>query len=135
MKRILISCIISLILTLLCAEIFSIYNFGSIPTLLTSLYLISMFAIFEYFTLFIIYVCRKLMNKEKIKTKETVSLIILFIALLLILFFIIAINIDWLNWYVYSSPFYINVIFRSVEFLLPATILIVISVILLKKQN
>ena len=47
---ILISSIVMLILTFMFAEIFSIYYFGSVPTLLTTLYLISIFSILQRLT-------------------------------------------------------------------------------------
>lgn len=134
-RIILILSIISLILTFVFAELFSIYHFCSIPTLLTSLYLISIFAIFDYLFIFVTYVIRKLVKKQKIQIKKIISLILLFLALLLILLFLIVINVDWLNWYAYSSPFYINIIVRSVEFLLPSIVLIAFSILLIKKGN
>ena len=42
-RTIIILSIIILVLTFIFAEIFSIYHFGNVPTLLTSLYLISIF--------------------------------------------------------------------------------------------
>ena len=132
---IIILTIITLVLTFAFAEIFSIYHFGSVPTLLTSLYLISIFAIFEYLSISITYVIRKLIKKEKIRSKEIIGLILLFIALLLILLFLVVVDVDYLNWYTNSSPFYLNVIVRSVEFLIPSLILIVVSVILLKNKK
>ena len=133
--RLVIISIISLILTFVFAELLSLYHFGSIPTLLTSLYLISMFAIIECLFISITYIIKKIVKKQKIGVKKIIGLFLLFIALLFILSFLIVVDIDWLNWYVYSSPFYINVIIRSVEFLLPAIILIVISIVLMKKGN
>lgn len=133
--RLVIISIISLILTFVFAKLLSLYHFGSIPTLLTSLYLISMFAIIEYLFISIAYIIKKIVKKQKIGVKKIIGLFLLFIALLFILSFLIVVDIDWLNWYVYSSPFYINVIIRSVEFLLPAIILIVISIVLMKKGN
>lgn len=133
--RLVIISIISLILTFVFAELLSLYHFGSIPTLLTSLYLISMFAIIEYLFISITYIIKKIVKNQKIGVKKIIGLFLLFIALLFILSFLIVVDIDWLNWYVYSSPFYINVIIRSVEFLLPAIILIVISIVLMKKGN
>lgn len=133
--RLVIISIISLILTFVFAELLSLYHFGSIPTLLTSLYLISMFAIIEYLFISITYIIKKIVKNQKIDVKKIIGLFLLFIALLFILSFLIVVDIDWLNWYVYSSPFYINVIIRSVEFLLPAIILIVISIVLMKKGN
>lgn len=133
--RLVIISIISLILTFVFVELLSLYHFGSIPTLLTSLYLISMFAIIEYLFISITYIIKKIVKKQKIGVKKIIGLFLLFIALLFILSFLIVVDIDWLNWYVYSSPFYINVIIRSVEFLLPAIILIVISIVLMKKGN
>lgn len=133
--RLVIISIISLILTFVFAELLSLYHFGSLPTLLTSLYLISMFAIIEYLFISITYIIKKIVKNQKIGVKKIIGLFLLFIALLFILSFLIVVDIDWLNWYVYSSPFYINVIIRSVEFLLPAIILIVISIVLMKKGN
>ena len=134
-RTIIILNIIILVLTFIFVEIFSIYHFGNVPTLLTSLYLISIFAIFDYLFIFVTYVIRKLVKKQKIQIKKIISLILLFLGLLLILLFLIVINVDWLNWYAYSSPFYINIIVRSVEFLLPSIVLIAVSILLIKKGN
>lgn len=135
MKKILVSVIIALIITFIFAELISIYHFGSIPTLLIVLYLISLFSIFEYILLSIVYIVKKIISKQKVSGKEMIGRILLFIALITILVFLIVLDIDWINWYAYSSPFYINVIVRSVEFLLPAIILIVIGIILLRKNK
>ena len=132
---VLISTIISVIITFIFAEIFSLYHFGTIPTLLTTLYLITIFSIFEYILLFILFIVKKKKNKQKIKRKEIFGRILLFIALLLIFGFIVVLNIDWLHWYAYSSPFYINVIVRSLEFILPAIINIIVGIVLLKNEK
>lgn len=132
---VLISTIISVIITFIFAEIFSLYHFGNIPTLLTTLYLITIFSIFEYILLFILFIVKKKKNKQKIKIKEIFGRILLFIALLLIFGFIVVLNIDWLHWYAYSSPFYINVIVRSLEFILPAIINIILGIVLLKNEK
>ena len=132
---IIILSIITLVLTFIFAEIFSIYHFGSAPTLLTSLYLISIFAIFEYLSISITYIVRKLIKKEKLETKKIIGLILLFVALLLILLYLVVLNVDYLHWYMSSAPFYLNVIVRSVEFLIPSLILIVVSIILLKNKK
>ena len=58
---IIILSIIALILTFIFAEIFSIYHIGSVPTLLTSLYLIFIFAILEYLSISITYIIRKML--------------------------------------------------------------------------
>ena len=133
-RVIIIISIISLIFTFVLAELFSVYQFGSVPTLLTSLYLISMFAIIEYLFISITYIVKKISKKQKIGVKKIIGLLLLFIALLLILLFLIVVDIDWLNWYLYSSPFYINVIMRSIEMLLPSIILIGISILLIKNK-
>ena len=133
-RVIIIISIISLIFTFVLAELFSVYHFGSVPTLLTSLYLISIFAIMEYLFISITYIVKKISKKQKIGVKKIIGLLLLFIALLLILLFLIVVDIDWLNWYVYSSPFYINVIMRSIEMLLPSIILIGISILLIKNK-
>lgn len=129
---IIILTIITLILTLIFSDIFSIYHLGSIPTLLTSLYLISIFALFEYLSISITYITRKVLKKEKLEKRKIIGLVLLFVALLLVLLFLIIVNVDYLNWYMYSSPFYLNVIVRIIEFLLPSIISIVIGILLIK---
>lgn len=134
-RIIIIISIISLILTFVFAELFSLYHLGSAPTLLTALYLISIFTVMEYLFISITYIVKRIRKKQKIGIKKMISLLLLFIALLLILLFLIVVGIDWLNWYAYSSPFYINVIVRSIEMLLPSIMLIVTSILLMKKDN
>lgn len=133
-RTIIILSIIILALTFIFAEISSIYHFGNVPTLLTSLYLISIFAIFEYLSISITYIVRKLIKKEKLETQKIIGLILLFVALLLILLYLAILDIDYLHWYMNSSPFYLNVIVRSVEFLLPSIILMVIGINLIKRK-
>ncbi len=132
---IIILSIITLVLTFIFAEIFSIYHFGSVPTLLTSLYLISIFAIFEYLSISITYIVRKLIKKEKLETKKIIVLILLFVALLLALLYLVVLDVDYLHWYMNSSPFYLNIIVRSVEFLLPSIVLIIIGIFLMKRKK
>ena len=132
---ILILSIIALVLTFIFAKIFSIYHFGSVPTLLTSLYLISIFSIFEYLSISITYVIIKIIKKEKIGIKKIIGLILLFVALLLLLIYLIVLNVDYLHWYMSSAPFYLNVIVRSIEFLLPSIILIVIGILLIRNKK
>lgn len=132
---IIILSIITLVLTFIFAEIFSIYHFGSAPTLLTSLYIISIFAIFEYLSISITYIVRKLIKKEKLETKKIIVLILLFVALLLALLYLVVLDVDYLHWYMNSSPFYLNVIVRSVEFLLPSIVLIIIGIFLMKRKK
>lgn len=133
-KIILISSVISLVLTLFLGEILSIYSFGSYPTLLTSLYLITMFVIINYLVIVGTYIVKKVIKKEKISLKKIIGLILLFISIVLVLLCILIIDIDHLHWYMYSSPFYLNVIFRCVEFLVPGIILFIISIFLIRKK-
>lgn len=134
-RIIIILSLVMLILTFIFAEIFSIYHFGSVPTLLTTLYLISIFSIFEYLSISLTYVIRKIIKKEKIGLKKISGLILLFIALLLVLIFLIVLDFDYLNWYAYSSPFYLNVIYRSIEFLVPSIALTVFGILLIKNKK
>ena len=136
MKRrtILLLSIISVILTFVIADLFSIYSFGTVPTVLTFLYLFSLFVILEYIFISGSYIFNKIYNKEKIFIKKIIGLILLFIALMLLFLYLVVVNVDYLHWYMYSSPFYINVIIRSVEFLLPSLILIGISIFLFRKK-
>ena len=131
-RNILIGTIISIIVTFIFAEIFSIYHFGSVPTLLTSLYLISIFSIFDYLTISLTYVIKKKIKKEKLGMKKIIGIILFFIALLLLLIFLIVLDFDYLNWYAYSSPFYLNVIYRSIEFLVPSIALTIFGILLIK---
>ena len=73
--RLVIISIISLILTFVFAELLSLYHFGSIPTLLTSLYLISMFAIIEYLFISITYIIKKIVKKQRISVKKIIGLL------------------------------------------------------------
>ena len=132
---ILIISIITLILTFVFAEMFSVYHLGSLPTVLTSLYLILIFVILEYLAISMTYIVRRLIKKEKLEIKKIVGLILLFIALLLILLYLVVLGIDYLNWYMNSAPFYLNVIVRSVEFVIPSIILIVIGTLLIKNKK
>lgn len=137
-RAIIILSIITLILTIIFAEIFSIYHLGNELTLLRILDLVSIyviFAIFEYLLISITYVIRKLIKKEKIGIKKIIGLILLFIALLLVLLFLVVIEVDYLHWYMYSSPFYLNVIVKSIMYLLPSIILIIVSALLMKKKK
>ena len=134
-RAIIILSIIILVLTFIFAEILSIYHFGNVPTLLTSLYLISIFSIFEYLSISITYIVRKLIKKEKLEIKKIIGLILLLVALLLILLYLVVLDIDSLHWYMNSAPFYLNVIVRSIEFLLPSIMLIVIGINLIKRKK
>ena len=134
-RNILIGSIISIIITFIFAEIFSLYHFGSVPTLLTTLYLISIFSMFEYLLISTTYVIRKLIKKEKLEIKKIIGIILLFVALLLLLIFLIVLDFDYLNWYAYSSPFYLNVIYRSIEFLVPSIALTIFGILLIKNKK
>ena len=72
--------------------------------------------------------------KKKTKMKKIIGLMLLFISILLFFLFYIVLEADYLNWYMYSSPFYLNVIVRCVEFILPGIISLIIGIILLKKE-
>lgn len=133
LKNNLILNFVSLILTFIFADVLSIYSFGSIPTLLTILYLLSIFLILDYVLITGSYILKKLITKEKILIKKIIGLILIFITLILILLFLVVVNVDYLHWYMYSSPFYLNIIVRSLEFLLPAAVLLVIGFLLIKK--
>ncbi len=76
-RTIIILSIIILVLTFIFAEIFSIYHFGNVPTLLTSLYLISIFAIFEYLSISITYIARKLRNQKNYRFNFIICSIII----------------------------------------------------------
>lgn len=127
--------LISLVLTFFLGEILSIYSFGTIPTVLTSLYLISMFLILDYLLICGVYIISKLVKKEKIGIKKIIGLILILIFLILVLYYIIVLNIDYLHWYVNSSPFYFNVIFRGIDILLPGIIMFIIGIFLIRKRT
>ena len=64
--------------------------------------------------------------KKKTKMKKIIGLMLLFISILLFFLFYIVLEADYLNWYMYSSPFYLNVIVRCIEFILPGIISLII---------
>lgn len=72
--------------------------------------------------------------KKKMKMKKIIGLMFLFFSILLFFLFYIVLEADYLNWYMYSSPFYLNVIVRCIEFILPGIISLIIGIILLKKE-
>lgn len=138
MKRFLViigSIILSLLVTFFIGETFSIYHFGNIPTITTISYLMALFCIIEYIFLLIVYIFYKRSKCEKITFKKILGLVLFFIALIMILGFVVILDIDWLNHYLFSSPFYINVIVRSLEFLIPAGVLIIVGSFLLRDSK
>ena len=139
MKKILtttLTIVLSLILTFTISNIFSLYNLNDKLTFTTLTYLLFIFCFITYILLSIVYIISKKIKKEKIGIKKILSILLLFISLILILGFIVVLNIDWLNYYsiANSSPFYVFILVRGLEFLLPSIILIVVSVILLLKK-
>ena len=70
--------ILSLLITFLFAETFSLYHFGTIPTKLTCIYLVSLFSIVEYILLSMCYIIGSKIKKEKIGIKKIISLVLLF---------------------------------------------------------
>lgn len=135
MRKIILSVIVSILMTFVFAELFSLYSFGTFPTLLTFLYLIFIFSIIEYIILFVFFIIERKRVGKKLSIGEVSGRILLFIALLLILTYFIVLKIDYLNWYMYSSPFYVAVIERSVEFVLPAIVSFLLGLRLLKKNS
>ena len=130
---ILILSFISILITFFLGKVFSIYSFGSVPRLLTIIYLLVIFGFIEYFFIVGAFVIKKILNKEKLGIKKIFGLILLIFFLILLFLYLIILDIDYLNWYMYSTPFYINVVVRSLEFLLPAIGCFVGSIYLLKK--
>ena len=129
--------ILSLIITFMSAETFSLYNFGTTSTFTTFTYLLFIFCFITYILLSLIYIISKKVKKEKIGIKKIISLVLFFVSLLLILGFIVILNLDWITYYSnYSSaPFYVYIIVRSLEFLLPSIILIIAGIVLLLKNK
>ncbi len=132
MKKNILNIFISLFITLILGYMFcflrkfNIFNIG---------YLIVIFSIIYYILFVIDYLIKKRKIKEKIKFKEIVSLILFFVSLILIGIFILVLDIDYLNWYAYSSPFYINVIVRIIEFIVPSIILMIGSILVFIKKK
>ena len=140
MKKILIiigTIILSLIITFIFAETFSLYHFRTIPTFTTFTYLLFIFCFITYILLSLIYIISKKIKKEKIGIKKIVSLILFFASLLLVLGFIVLLNIDWITFYSMgnSAPFYVFILVRFLEFLLPSIILIIVGIVLLSKNK
>ncbi len=69
------------------------------------------------------------------KIKKVIGVVLFCLAVILVGYFALVLNMDWLNWYANSAPFYIDVILRGIEFLLPAIICIVVGIILINKSR
>lgn len=131
------SIIISLIITFMFTESFSLYHFGDDPTTLTIIYLVSLFSIFEYLILSVCFIINKKKNHQTISHNNIFSMILFFLSLLLILYFIFATNIDWLDYYSKgnSAPFYLTIIGNGIKILIPSFILFILGIFILKKSN
>ena len=129
--------ILSLIITFVFTETFSLYRFGTTSTFTTFTYLLFIFCFITYILLSLIYIISKKVKKEKIGIKKIISLVLFFVSLLLILGFMVILNLDWITYYSNypSAPFYVYIIVRSLEFLLPSIILIIVGIVLLLKNK
>lgn len=139
MKRILTiveSIIVSLILTFVLAELLSLYHFGTVPTTLTTIYLVSLFCIFEYLIFSVNFIFNKKKNHQPISHRNIFSMILFFLSLLLVLYFIFATNIDWLNYYSRgdSAPFYLTIVTNGIKILIPSVISFVLGIFISKKN-
>lgn len=140
MKRVLTiveSIIVSLILTFVLAELLSLYHFGTFPTVLTIIYLISLFCIFEYLILLANFIVNKKKKHQTISHRNIFSMILFFLSLLLVLYFIFTTNIDWLNYYSRgdSAPFYLTIITNGIKILIPSVISFVLGIFISKKKK
>ena len=135
--EIFITVIISLILTFLITGVLGLYTFGRTPTILTTIYLFSIFSIIEYFEVIICYLVRLKKKKEVISIQKIISLILFFISLILILLFMFVTNIDWLNYYSNgnSAPFYLIIIKNMFIYLTPSIIFLIIGSNLCKNKK
>lgn len=138
MKRVLTiveSIIVSLILTFVLAELLSLYHFGTLPTVLTIIYLISLFCIFEYLILLANFIVNKKKKHQTISHRNIFSMILFFLSLLLVLYFIFTTNIDWLNYYSRgdSAPFYLIIIVNGIKILIPSVISFILGIFISKK--
>lgn len=135
-KTIVFCCfIISLAITMFFSKIFSIYSFENLPTITTLFYMIAMFFIVSYIILLIVYIVGKKIKKEKIGTRKIIGMILFFISLMLVLGLVIILDVDYLNWYNNSTPFYVDVIVRCLEFLLPSILISVLGFYLSKNKK
>ncbi len=140
MKKILVILgviILSLVMTFTASEFLSLYHFGDKITFTTFTYLLFMFCFITYILLSISYIVSKRIRKEKIGIKKISCILLFFAALILLLCFVVLLNFDWLTYYsnFNSSPFYVFILVRGIEFLVPMVILVVIGIILLKNEN
>ena len=131
------SIIVSLILTFVLTELLSLYHFGTVPTTLTIIYLVSLFCIFEYLILAVKFIFNKKKNHQTISHKNIFSMILFFLSLLLVLYFIFATNIGWLNYYSKgdSAPFYLTIITNGIKILMPSVISFVLGIFISKKKK
>ncbi len=69
------------------------------------------------------------------KIKKVIGVVLFCLAIIFVGYFALVLNIDWLGWYANSAPFYVDIIFRGIEFLLPAIICIVTGIVLINKSK
>ncbi len=135
-KKFIILClVIAFLFTLLFSYVFSIFSFNSFITIRTLLYMVSIFSILSYINIAIYYLVSKKIKKEKISLLKITSMVLFLIAILIVIFLIIGLEIDYLNWYSNSSPFYIHMILKSIEYLVPAIFMVVVGIFLIKNDN
>lgn len=135
-KKFIILCfVIAFLFTLLFSYVFSIYSFNSSINIRTLFYMGSIFSVLSYVNIALYYLISKKIKKEKISLLKVTSMVLFLIAILLVIFLIIGLEIDYLNWYSNSSPFYIHVILRSIEYLVPAIFMVFIGIFLIKNDN
>lgn len=67
--------------------------------------------------------------------KDNIYKILYIVSVLLIVVFAIMIGIDYLNYntYINSAPFYVRILERSIEFVIPSIIVFGIAMIIKKK--
>ena len=133
MKKVIISSTISLVLTCVIAQSFSIYSFGALPTASTLLYLLLIFCATLYLLLFAFYIVKKLKTKEKIGFRKILSALFFFWSLLLFFNFFINLQADFLNRHIYSAPFYFYILMNCAFNLLPCLIFSGVGAVLIKK--
>ena len=132
---IIVTIIVALIITYCIVNILNIYHFNCVPTMTTLIYIIFILSIMSYLLFFFLYFIWKKRHLEKIKMEQYACIIMCFVALILMLFFLLMVDIDWLSHEAVLSPFYMSIIVRGFQFLLPSAILIVLSLLLIQGNS
>lgn len=67
--------------------------------------------------------------------KENIYKFLYTISIILIVVFVVTLGVDYSRYYMYAAPYYIYIIARAVEFVIPSIIMFIVAKIVKKKYS